>query len=185
MLCFLNFCSLSRTRRRYIGLKKSCLVIYRVSFWSSLTFDTWVSMCTLKAKGKKIICNRQSISFLHLTVISYQLHPIKWERIIKNKTLPTKQRFNSAFPYYTPGRWQSRTGRFSRVAKKKNVSLSLISKGEFQKIGWEFFSFVPERHFIFLFSNHQKSHSSVNWFWEYSINAKWHSSMAVHWQGTV
>lgn len=90
MLCFLNFCSLSRTRRRYIGLKKSCLVIYRVSFWSSLTFDTWVSMCTLKAKGKKIICNRQSISFLHLTVI-YQLHPIKWERIIKTKLcLPSR-----------------------------------------------------------------------------------------------
>ena len=42
----------------------------------------------------------------------------------KNKTLPTKQRFNSAFPYYTPGRWQSLIGRFSRFAQKKIMSLS-------------------------------------------------------------
>lgn len=149
MLCFLNFCSLSRTRRRYIGLKKSCLVIYRVSFWSSLTFDTWVSMCTLKAKGKKIICNRQSISFLHLTVISYQLHPIKWERIIKNKTLPTKQRFNSAFPYYTPGRWQSRTGRFSRVAKKKKCLSLPDIQGRVSKDRMRVLQFCSRKAFYF------------------------------------
>jgi hypothetical protein len=33
-----------------LASKKIVLFIYRVSFWSSFTFDSWVSMSTLKKK---------------------------------------------------------------------------------------------------------------------------------------
>lgn len=54
--------------------------------------------------------------------------------IVKN-TLHTKQRFNSIFPYYTPGRRHSLEMADSLdLLKKDNVSLFLMSKRESQKM---------------------------------------------------
>lgn len=112
--------------------KESCLFTYRVSFWSSLTFDTWVSMCTLKAKGKKIILSSHPIGFLHITIISDQLHPIKGVKTVNRLNLRSRESTVFSPLLHTRKTALSWTGKFSRFAKKRILSLldiqGIISK---------------------------------------------------------
>lgn len=135
--------------------KESRLFIYRVSFWSSITFDTWVSVCTLKAKGKKIMLSTYPIGFLHITVLSDQLHPMKGMKTVNKCNLPS--RVSTVLPplLHTRKTALSGVGTFSRFAQKNVLSLPDI-QGVISKMREESASILFQKGVIFSYSQTTK-----------------------------